>query len=270
MRRVFQTCFMVTCMLAAGLGWAERTFPLPAQGALCEAKVAACKATKQAFPASGQTRCWDASGAEISCADTGQDGDVQAGAELSYTDEGETITDNNTKLRWEKKDYNNAGGIHDKNNVYSWTASFDFIRKLNNTCNGEGLVFCATDDECGTGGTCGFAGFQDWRLPNVKELQTILNYEVFPPAPGPNPPMVSAAFNSACVPGCTTADCSCTVNFEDPAGTNRYWSSTTFPSSIAAYSVDFQAGIITDSDKASELRVRAVRGPVAKKKDIVR
>jgi hypothetical protein len=65
----------------------------------CETALAAC----QAFPATGQTGCWDSSGNPISCTNTGQDGDIQAGATLSYTDNGNgTITDNNTGLVWEK------------------------------------------------------------------------------------------------------------------------------------------------------------------------
>src|SRR5256712_5381503 len=55
------------------------------------------------FPAPGQTTCWDSSGNVIPCAGTGQDGDLQKGAPLSYTDNGNgTITDNNTGLLWEK------------------------------------------------------------------------------------------------------------------------------------------------------------------------
>jgi len=45
--------------------------------------------------------------------------DAQAGATLSYTDNGDgTITDNNTRLMWEKKD--DSGGIHDQDNGYTW------------------------------------------------------------------------------------------------------------------------------------------------------
>ncbi len=37
-------------------------------------------ALAQAFPATGQTTCWNSQGGVIACAGTGQDGDIQAGA----------------------------------------------------------------------------------------------------------------------------------------------------------------------------------------------
>src|SRR5262245_12484709 len=63
------------------------------------------------LPASGQ----------ISFYGPDSDGDVQAGATLSYTDNGDgTITDNNTGVMGEKKD--DSGGIHDVDNAYTWCA----------------------------------------------------------------------------------------------------------------------------------------------------
>jgi len=50
------------CWLSTGAGWAGRPpLPVPATGGLpkCEAELAACTATAQAFPATGQTTCWD-------------------------------------------------------------------------------------------------------------------------------------------------------------------------------------------------------------------
>jgi hypothetical protein len=50
---------------------------------------------------------------------TGSDGDLQKGTARSYTDNGDgTITDNVTGLMWEKK--SDDGGIHDKDNMYTW------------------------------------------------------------------------------------------------------------------------------------------------------
>ena len=62
------------------------------------------------------------------------------------------------------------------------------------------------------------AGYTDWRAPNVKELQGIVNYENVNPA-------VSVEFNDACVSGCVVTDCSCTSTYP-PTGEAVYWSST--------------------------------------------
>ena len=46
----------------------------------CNANLAACEAQPAAaVPQTGQTTCWDTSGNVITCAGTGQDGDIQAG-----------------------------------------------------------------------------------------------------------------------------------------------------------------------------------------------
>jgi len=98
-----------------------------------------------------------------------------------------------------------------------------------------------------------FAGHCDWRIPNVKELQSIVDYEI--PNPGPT---VNAAFhNAAGCPGCTDvtlASCSCTASGE-------YWSSTTsrdFPG--YAWYVGFGDGDVDDDRKGFTNAVRAVRG----------
>jgi len=210
----------------------------------------------QAFPVTGQTMCWDSSGTAISCSRTGQDGDVRAGASLSYTDNGDgTITDNNTGLMWEKKDDNNAGGVHDKDTSYTWANALGtFIPQLNNRCKNDETVDCTTngDTDCttGTGDACGFAGHRDWRLANVKELQSIVNYQNFNPA-------VSSEFNTGCVPTCTVLTCSCTAS-----AASDYWSSTTLADSPNdAWGVLFFNGGVNFGNKGGDnLFVRAVRG----------
>jgi len=145
--------------------------------------------------------CWDSPGNPIDCAGTGHDGDIQAGAELSYTDTGLTIIDNNTKLEWMKQDNNNLGcgslpGSLDQDCLFTWDEAFAFVAKLNEA---------------------EFAGHTDWRMPNIKELISIVNY-------GARAPAVSEAFNIGCTSGCLLTTCSCT-----PASAGTfYWSSTTY------------------------------------------
>jgi hypothetical protein len=215
---------------------------------VCEDALAQCEAG-QAFPATGQTTCWyfdDEQQTYVEDPDCtnpltdGQDGDIQAGADLSYTDNGLTITDNNTQLEWMKQDDNDSGDCAsspdylDKDCTFTWDEAFAFVAQLNT-------------------GTC-FAGHCDWRLPNVKELQSIVNYENVNPA-------VSAEFDTECVAGCKVDDpenpeneCSCTA----AAG---YWSSTSFalnPSS--AWGVGFNDGSVGSGGKNFGFGVRAVRG----------
>lgn len=202
----------------------------------CEEELLFCLETAQAFPATGQTSCWDSTGALIDCDGTGHDGEIRAGAPLDYTDTGLTIIDNNTKLEWMKQDDNNLldpltcdslPGSLDADCFFSWDEAFAFVARLN-------------DAE--------FAGHTDWRVPNVKELQSIVNYENLPPA-------VSAEFDTRCVSGCTVEACSCTR-------AASYWSSTSDADGppTEAWRVAFGSGFVLTSGKTTAIRVRAVRG----------
>src|SRR5438309_5920827 len=179
------------------------------------------------FTATGQTTCWDSSGNVIPCAGTGQDGDLQKGAPLSYTDNGDgTITDNNTGLMWEKLSMD--GSVHDVSTTYPWANAFaQHVATLNST---------------------NFAGHNDWRMPNVKELESIMNYQNVDPT-------VSPAFNTNCTSGCTVLTCSCTTS------SSGYWSSTTAASNPSTAGVlDTGGGGVCLDSKSFLDNVRGVRG----------
>lgn len=194
----------------------------------CRFDTSACVPT--AFPATGQTECWSATGVSVSCTSTGQDGDKQAGANLAYVDNGDgTVTDINTGLVWEK--LGDDGLVHDWDPRVLWANAFAHVNALNGA---------------------NFTGHNDWRLPNVRELESLIDFGVNPPA------VLTSVFNTNCFGGCSSiTQCSCTA----PAG---YWSSTTTRTlPTAAYVVDFSDGHVTVADKdapANTFAVRAVRG----------
>jgi len=216
----------------------------------CIADIASALAGNQKSPpcfqeqlqATGQTTCWNGEGTGIPCPGTGQDGDFRAGRALSYTDNGDgTITDNVTALMWEKKSAD--GSIHDKDKTYSWDEAFAVHIATLNT------------PPC-------FAGHCDWRLPNIRELLSIVDYKSRFPA-------VPSAFNTGCVAACTVLTCSCTADRNVASGlpgVAAQWSSSTFVTDgTAAWLVDFQSGFPAASNKVPVPRVivpgvRAVRG----------
>lgn len=174
------------------------------------------------------------------------------GGPQRFVDNGDTITDNATGLMWEKKDNldgtKNPADPHDADNTYTWDdASANFIDQLKSRCADE-TTHCEDDTACtGIGtGLCGFAGHQDWRLPTVGELETILA-EPFACTFGP--PCVDKLFNNP--PGSYTQQ-------------NFYWSGTKYPSSIpAAWVVLFKIGDVTHISTSGPVPfsyyVRAVR-----------
>jgi hypothetical protein len=188
------------------------------------------------FPASGQVTAYGA----------GSDGDLESGGTLSYTDNGDgTITDNNTGLMWEKK--SDTGSFHGNDQSYTWCVDVG-----NNGCdtnNMDGTI--ATTFLANLNGSF-FAGYTDWRIPNVKELESIANYEGFSPAVDP------AFHHSATCAGCTNSTptaCSCTTSLP-------YWSSTNRDLSTA-WTVNFLDGTVSATNKSgffSARPVRAVRG----------
>ncbi len=173
----------------------------------------------------GETECFDAAGDPVSCAGSGQDGETQAGAARVFTNNGDgTITDEVNGLMWEK--LSDDGSIHDQDDSYAWEdAVSEKIDALN---------------------SASFAGFNDWRLPNRFESETLLHL-------GESLPATYSAFASPCTPGCSVTACSCTAS-------GPYWTSTNYSfDPTNAWYVGFGGGPTVAQLKSTTSSVRAVR-----------
>jgi hypothetical protein len=166
------------------------------------------------------------------------------GCGLRYVDNGDgTITDTRTGLVWEKK--SNDGSIHDKDDTYTWSTGSPY--------SPDGTAFTSFLATLNHSPTC-FAGKCDWRLPNVTELQSLVDYGRLNPA-------IDPVFNTECPNHCTVMTCSCIVL---DVGDAYYWSSATvadvtLPNGV--WNVDFNNGFVNAFDKtAVPYYVRAVRG----------
>ncbi|ETR71354.1 MAG: hypothetical protein OMM_02547 [Candidatus Magnetoglobus multicellularis str. Araruama] len=185
------------------------------------------------IPDTGQTQCYD-NEKEIPCPNPGenfygQDAsyninsqsftklDAQGNELPDSANEWTIVRDNITGLIWEVK--TDDGSIHDKDNTYEWhDIETVFIKTLN-------------DQQ--------FAGVSDWRMPTIKELDSIADYGKY------NPAIDSRFFPS--------------TKFEDES---LYWSSTSWAGYIAvnAWAYSFRYGGLDIENKDLSHYVRAVRG----------
>jgi hypothetical protein len=107
-------------------------------------------------PKTGQTKCYDTGGTmnEIDCEGTGQDGELQEGFEWPlprFTDnDNGTVIDNLTGLMW-TKDANTTNG-----EVESFQEALDYVLMMN-----ELFAF----------------GYNDWRVPNGREMFSLVDME---------------------------------------------------------------------------------------------
>jgi len=148
-------------------------------------------------------------------------GALQRGATLHYKVlKNGPVKDLNTGLIWEVKC---AGcGLHG-DSAYVWSGD-----------GSQETDWDWLDDINAEGGT-GYAGHNDWRIPNVRELESIVDYGV------DSGPMIDPIFG---------------LTF-----TVLHWSSTTNQSdSTNAWAVDFNNGSVISGIKSLGLPVRAVRG----------
>ena len=164
-----------------------------------------------------------------------------------YTDNGDgTITDNQTRLMWEKKTgvLGSFSGInvadkHDVNNTYAWTVTgqtmangpvySDFLATLNGLAGRIILL---------GGATC-FANHCDWRIPEIAELTTILSND----------------------PNCVNLSNPCIDPVFGPTQIeSNYWSNTSFVMGPPdAWYVSFSTGTAAIEFKEIVNAVRAVR-----------
>jgi len=165
---------------------------------------------------------------------------------MRFVDNGDgTITDNQTGLMWEKKSYD--GTVHDVDYLYTWS-------KIH-SINPDGTAYTKFLATLNSGS--GFAGYTDWRLPEVRkdggkeELDSLVDLS------RGSPPYIFDEFNSSCTPGCSILTCSCTA-------ADFYWSSTTYAFPLKneedAWVVNFYDGYSIPEGKDSDGYVRAVRG----------
>ncbi|MCX5884364.1 MAG: DUF1566 domain-containing protein [Proteobacteria bacterium] len=99
------------------------------------------------LPQTGQKKCYDTAGNQITCPGTGQDGAIQAGVappSPRFQVNGDCVTDNLTGLLW-------ARNANLPNGTRTWYQAVDDCNNLN------------------------LCGYTDWHLPNVNELESLIN-----------------------------------------------------------------------------------------------
>ena len=172
----------------------------------------------------------------------GDDGDLEKGIcwpNPRFTINGGTVTDNLTGLMW-LRDANCMRSEYpeiDSDNVLgdghvNWYHALDFVAGING----------------GTYSNCG-AGYNDWRVPNVRELLSLIDYR----------------FNNPAIPNAVGTDQWTEGNpFSVEAGWYRYWSSTTWSNnSDEAWWVSYSSGFSERAAKdnvGDSYRVWPVRG----------
>lgn len=132
----------------------------------------------------GTNKCYDVNGGEITCSGTGQDAEYQRGAvwpDPRFTDNGSgSVIDNLTGLIWTKDanvmksrdpefdtDYFDWQYYSPNDGYVNWQHGLDYVDKLN---------------------TEQYLGFSDWRLPNIIELESLVDWQNSnPPLPTGHP-----------------------------------------------------------------------------------
>ena len=163
----------------------KTTWKLPALGvALTFFLCAPALAGKAQVPKTGQTECYDTYGTVMDCTDSGQDGAIQAGVAWPsprFKDNADgSVTDKLTGLMW-TKDANLMAtrdpGWQPTNDTSTYplgcvspTLALEYVKKLNNEL---------------------YLSHTDWRLPNIVELESLINTYIFSTAVSGNAPFTN-------------------------------------------------------------------------------
>jgi hypothetical protein len=145
------------------------------------------------LPATGQDLCYDTAGNVIDCESEeypGKDGSYQAGCptEGRFFDNGDgTVTDTCTSLMWQQAtaDVDNDGLIDAGNDALTWAEALRYCENLvlcgDGTWRSSILIDGSPDAEeiDEHGGIL----WDDWRLPNVKELMSLADSGRYGPDP---------------------------------------------------------------------------------------
>jgi hypothetical protein len=178
-------------------------------------------------------------GVQVAPGDTGDStgfpGDGVTGPPLAYQDNGDgTITDLNTGLMWEKKVAGGSSGcptdsanLHGVDSTCTWAqATGAWIAAIN---------------------ASNLGGHSDWRVPNIRELASIVDYS-----------------RCASMAGGTAGRCVDLASIHPdfgPTAADCYWSSTAVVvDPTTAWFVDFRFGVVSSIHELDACGVRAVRG----------
>ncbi len=159
----------------------------------------------------GQVTCHDATGREIDCAGSGQDSEFRHGVPWPgprFEIEGETVTDRLTDLNW-------CRNANCAEFPLMWQEALDYVARMNRSQS---------------------LGYSDWRLPNRRELRSLISHQTKRPALPQDQPFTNI-FNG------------------------WYWSSTTATISPAhAWYVNMEGGRMFYGGKDQSFLVWPVRG----------
>jgi Protein of unknown function (DUF1566) len=112
--------------------------------------------TNSAVYRTDQIRCYDGRGQEIDCAGTGQDGDISAGhpwPKPRFEEKNAVVKDILSGLMWTK----NATPAEFPQ---TWGETFEYVNRMNALCS---------------------HGYDDWRLPDRRELFSLISHSRFSP-----------------------------------------------------------------------------------------